>query len=1017
MPFPNLTETSPGRLFLASSDSNMSRQDLFRDFPELNGRRSLESYSGATLLSEPRLWRPTHGIHFSQGQTSRTRQGEDPSHRAQFIYSSRCFSSTPSSPTRREPVLFWDNPAPERIPKASLREILNGPKEDQRGRARKRERAPASEPSSVSRAPTLKRRSSNTQALPITANAGIVSRTDSSGKVRQPGSVVQQQVAASGSKSSNGKVRDGLVAPSAPASNGPGFDKHSLPHSTSHHLQKRIDELLQDTAHTHESVRLNYDTLDHVEMQSIGHLIRERKHEPSLMERASIELQIHEPVGRSENRAEEQWRPVESGNDFNLRYYQLLVLLSNLQNALYKLAELIQRLRTDEDFTNRHAMLLKTIATDSKDFATGIASLAHSFRMYHRLLNDMKYKAESGGKQEVVAQLRIQEQLLRAPFNEAKEGISRVCGIFNAFLELRSITSKATGNDAHIQLCRIDKHCRAFSALQLDFIHDWESRNSPLPRKINDFNSTQVALRNCYRTNSGLLSKLGEYVIDSTIGSAIKGDLLAYRHKLGQPWRDITAARLDEFLLSAALEHHGRKQVMLKANETSSPGPSSEKNTRITYSFSVEAAKPERKHFSDDTQISPWSFKFYLNEKGEPPAVQTCNTLSSANGAVARFFGEQAIGLDLEWMMNARPLDGIKKNVSLIQIASESQIVLIHLSRFKGSTVSEHLPPNLKTLLENPNIMKTGVAIEGDCTRLQRTLGIQTKGMMELSHLYKLVKYSSGGPDDIRSINKRLVSLATQVEEHLGMPLKKDDHVRGGRWDLPLGAEQTEYAASDAYASHRLFLVLDEKRRALNPVPPLPKCAEEKHAIMLASGQTVAEYCVEHELKTTATVAEPIEEESEDESTMARDFMAMTTGEPAPSVSAKTVSQPRAGRKRTSRTRNKSPSTLSPPNVDVVEAEEWAGATRARITARQGSSMLTKVLPSHLKAYYLWRHRDMEVGEIAELLRDVPLKVATVASYIVQAVKLGKLPFDKEKFEEVEEVAPKFGYRYGSGKS
>ena len=135
--------------------------------------------------------------------------------------------------------------------------------------------------------------------------------------------------------------------------------------------------------------------------------------------------------------------------------------------------------------------------------------------------------------------------------------------------------------------------------------------------------------------------------------------------------------------------------------------------------------------------------------------------------------------------------------------------------------------------MEDPGVSKLGVAIKADCTRLRKQLGINTQGLFELSHLYKLVKFSES--KDTHLINKSLVSLAKQVQEHLHLPLFKGE-VRGSDWSQSLSWEQIIYAASDPYAAVQLYYVLDAKRKRLQPTPPLPWHAELDLPIRVAEG-------------------------------------------------------------------------------------------------------------------------------------------------------------------------------------
>ena len=64
---------------------------------------------------------------------------------------------------------------------------------------------------------------------------------------------------------------------------------------------------------------------------------------------------------------------------------------------------------------------------------------------------------------------------------------------------------------------------------------------------------------------------------------------------------------------------------------------------------------------------------------------------------------------------------------------------------------------------------------------------------------------------------------------------------------------------------------------------------------------------------------------------------------------------------------------------------------------------------SALRAYFLWRaNRDLSPALIGELLRDPPLSPRTVSSYIAQAVRREKLPYEPVRFgAEVMSMLPK----------
>ncbi|KAJ1706264.1 ribonuclease H-like domain-containing protein [Aspergillus flavus] len=219
-----------------------------------------------------------------------------------------------------------------------------------------------------------------------------------------------------------------------------------------------------------------------------------------------------------------------------------------------------------------------------------------------------------------------------------------------------------------------------------------------------------------------------------------------------------------------------------------------------------------------------WSHRLYKSPDGEEILVHYCKTLESAETISKMFSDEPILGLDIEWKANASAADGILKNVSLIQLASSRRIALFHIAMFRPARGAEDLvPPTLKRILESPDVIKAGVSIKADCTRLRKYLGIETRGIFELSHLYKLVKYSQSNPG---LINKRTVNLSAQVEEHFGIPLAKDVEVRCSDWASALDYSQVHYAAADPFACVCLFNTMNAKRMTLDPIPPLPAHAE-----------------------------------------------------------------------------------------------------------------------------------------------------------------------------------------------
>lgn len=211
--------------------------------------------------------------------------------------------------------------------------------------------------------------------------------------------------------------------------------------------------------------------------------------------------------------------------------------------------------------------------------------------------------------------------------------------------------------------------------------------------------------------------------------------------------------------------------------------------TSLDFNISEKAFR-DAQAADEGTPASFWSYAMYRGpvEDGVEQRVKVhyCKTHQTAERACQHFLNEKVIGFDLEWSPEANRFQGPRRNVSLIQIASPSRIALFHVALFPGK--DELVPPSFRKIMEDSEIAKVGVAVKADCTRLKNYLGVDTKGISELCHLYKLVKYSGSG--DPKLVNKRLVPLAQLAEEYLHLPLYKGDTVRGSDWSQALDMGQ-----------------------------------------------------------------------------------------------------------------------------------------------------------------------------------------------------------------------------------
>ena len=397
-----------------------------------------------------------------------------------------------------------------------------------------------------------------------------------------------------------------------------------------------------------------------------------------------------------------------------------------------------------------------------------------------------------------------------------------------------------------------------------------------------------------------------------------------------------------------------------------------------------------------------WSHALYrgpgADDTEQKVKIHYCRSTHTTQRVLEQYFmNKTVLGFDIEWKPDAYRNGGIKKNVSLIQLASEDRIALFHIALFSGDRAEHLVAPGLKAIMEDPSITKVGVAIKADCTRLRKFLDIRSRGLFELSHLHKLVKFSLS--KDYKLINKRLVPLATQVQEHLHLPLFKGD-VRGSDWSQALAMDQIVYAASDSYAGIHLFNTLEIKRKALNPTPPRPYHAEEDRPIRLAEG---IEIFTDEELDPD----EPVPTITRRKYTkLSSSYLAAAaeTIELDPDFEIKTSSSPTLPSSPSpSATRSKSTPKPAPQRKHpvVLAGDSLSASYRSSHPSNRAS-------PASLRCYFIWYYNpDLSLQDVAALLRDVPLQTTTVVNYILESIKLEKLPYEKERLKNVLGTLPK----------
>ncbi|KAF4629899.1 hypothetical protein G7Y89_g8240 [Cudoniella acicularis] len=434
---------------------------------------------------------------------------------------------------------------------------------------------------------------------------------------------------------------------------------------------------------------------------------------------------------------------------------------------------------------------------------------------------------------------------------------------------------------------------------------------------------------------------------------------------------------------------------------------------------------------------SYWSYMLYRGpaegkKEGNKVTVHYCQKKHTAERVMQSYFmNEKVIGFDIEWLQNAHKNLGPKNHVSLIQIASEERIALFHVALFLETKGEDLVPPSLKKVMEDPEVTKVGVAIKGDCTRMKNNLGVQSRGLFELSHLFKLIKYSES--KDFKLINKKLVSLATQVQEHLHLPMYKGGEVRSSDWNKTISFEQIRYAASDSYAGVQLFDTMEMKRKALDPSPPRPYHAELNKPIRIAEGVEIPtddpaeEGDIEdgetptpvkqRKLRKKATPYPPVSTLDADlenallatgrygattePSKQPRAYkskippvsvsMKMESGEPKPKINnhSQRTSDNWEGAD-TEITTSLNITTSSDPNWSTID-NPLTQAAESHALSHLTSSPSSDIPPiSYLRTFYLWHYNpDLSLEQVATLLRKPPLSITVITRHILEVASSG----------------------------
>ncbi|MGB9746588.1 MAG: 3'-5' exonuclease [Bacteroidales bacterium] len=161
--------------------------------------------------------------------------------------------------------------------------------------------------------------------------------------------------------------------------------------------------------------------------------------------------------------------------------------------------------------------------------------------------------------------------------------------------------------------------------------------------------------------------------------------------------------------------------------------------------------------------------------------------------AIAMVRRESVLGFDTETKPSFRK--GRRNKVSLLQLATDRQAWLFRLSRIG-------LPRELVSVLENPQIVKIGLALRDDLHSLHALQPFEPRNMIDLQKIVAQYGIKAQG----------LRKLAAIV---LGIRISKAQQVTN--WENPILTEsQILYAATDAWVCYAIWKKLNSHGTDVN---------------------------------------------------------------------------------------------------------------------------------------------------------------------------------------------------------
>jgi ribonuclease D len=181
--------------------------------------------------------------------------------------------------------------------------------------------------------------------------------------------------------------------------------------------------------------------------------------------------------------------------------------------------------------------------------------------------------------------------------------------------------------------------------------------------------------------------------------------------------------------------------------------------------------------------------------RGYDGHVRLVRSDAAAQAAVEKLRKERILGFDTE--TKASFSRGVRNRPSLVQIAATDVVYIFRLHDVSGLG-------GLDPVFADPNILKVGVGMLYDVRQLKEMHSFEEAGFLELEKLTDMAGIKN---NSLRALTAIVLGFRMSKKE------KKSDWSRAR-----LTESQIRYAATDAWASREIFLVLE----ARGCIPPDP---------------------------------------------------------------------------------------------------------------------------------------------------------------------------------------------------